>query len=621
MNRFRWLSRSIFASGLLIVALGTLSPARALDKTQTEQQIGSDVEFLASDQLEGRGINTEGIRKAADFIREQFKESGLKSAVPDGSYFQPFQVRTDAAVDEKSTHLVFERSGGDKITLEMGKDYRPLSYGGTGSFNAPIVFAGYGITAEKEKYDDFSGIDVAGKVVIIVRREPQQDNPNSVFAGKELSEHAGLIPKIQNAWTNKAAAVLLVSDPFSTPTAEDDQLVSANYLGFANPVGIPVAQITQAAVNKLLGDTPLESLAAVEKKIDADLKPASMEIPGWKVEGEFKFDRVMTDLVNVVGMIEGEGPHADETIIIGAHYDHLGRGGSGSLAPGSQEIHNGADDNASGTAALLEMARRFGTGPKPSRRLVFMAFSAEEAGLLGSRHYVKKGALFPLDKTIAMLNFDMVGRLDKEELTLFGTGTAKEFEPMLEEINSRHKLQLKKVALGSGASDHASFYNVDIPVIHFFTGTHKDYHKPSDDFDKINVPGILRVVNYSDDLLRSILSLDARPAFVKVQEEDPHAGMSLPGGKMAYLGTIPDYGDEVEGVMLNGVREGSPADKGGLKQGDIIVAIAGTPIPNARALTFALYKHKPGETVEITVLRDHQKVNLSVTLGSRSRGS
>lgn len=613
-----------FAYWVLALACAlTTSIQSAENAAAVEARLIGDVQFLADDKLEGRGPETQGLVKASEFIRDQFQTLGLKGGAPDGGYFQEFTIGLGATLDAKKTSLTLTSPAGKKLQLTVGKDYHPLASGGSGAFQAPIVFVGYGITAKEYQYDDYAGVDVAGKVVLMIRREPQQGNDKSKFSGKQTTKYAAIIDKVETAFQRKAAGVLLVTDPFSAPDASKDKLSPVDYLGNTQPLGIPIAHITQAVADQLLAGTPLGDLRTVEKAIDGDLKPRSQLLEGTNADGDFAFHRRDAKLRNVVGVAEGEGPHAHQTIVIGAHYDHLGYGGNGSLAPNSKDVHNGADDNASGTAAMIELARRFAQRtPRPARRIVFIAFSAEERGLLGSTHYVKKAPLFPLADTIAMLNYDMVGRLNKDRLILYGTKTAKEFEKLIERSNQSTKFKIQSISGGNGPSDHAVFFGAKIPVLHFFTGTHKDYHRPSDDTDKINVVGIRRVVEFSETMIDALLAPDKRPEFVQVASNDPHAGLDLPpsnnpGGKSAFLGTVPDYGEEVDGVLLNDVREGSPAHNGGLKAGDIIVEFATMPIRNARGLSLALRKHKPGETVEIIVSRDKKKIPLTVTLGSR----
>jgi hypothetical protein len=582
-------------------------------------RIKADVAFLAADKLEGRDVGTPGGAEAANFIRERFRALGLKSGVTDGSYFQPFKIKIGSQVTD-ATFLEFIAPDGTVTKLTRGTDYQPLFFGGDGKFDAPVVFAGYGISSEDPAYDEFKNIEIEGKVVLLIRREPQQDDPNSPFNGTELSRHAELDTKIKHCWQHKAAAVLLVSDHRSTSKDESDPLLKPDYGPGTASVGVPVCHLTRAWGDKLLAGTAIGNLAAAEKKIDESLQPQSIPLEGWKVRGNFEFVRTQVETPNVIGVLEGEGPLADETIIIGAHYDHIGMGGPNSRNPNLNAIHNGADDNASGTAALLELARRFAErGEKPKRKLVFIAFSGEERGLLGSAHYVKRDPVVPLDKTVMMVNFDMVGRLRQERLIVYGTKTAEGLEEIITKLDEKYDaLRISQVPLGVPASDHITFYRQDIPSLHLFTGTHPEYHMPTDDVETLNYPGMEAVVSFAENLIDDFIAMPERPKFTKVEEKDPHAGMQLSTkGDVPYLGTSPDYGDEVDGVLLNGVREGSPADKGGLKSGDIIIELDGQAIKNVRQYTTVLYAHKPGDQVKIVVLRGDEKTTLDVTLGKR----
>ena len=321
----------------------------------------------------------------------------------------------------------------------------------------------------------------------------------------------------------------------------------------------------------------------------------------------------------MVGVLEGSGSLADETIVIGAHYDHLGRGGlfSGSLSFLSKDIHNGADDNASGTAMVLEMARRLARRPDPlPRRVVFIAFSGEERGLLGSRHYVEH-PLYPLKSTVMMVNFDMVGRLNREnELTVYGTGTSPGFDLLVDALGKSSGFTIKKIPEGHGPSDQQSFVLKDIPVFFAFTGTHRDYHRPSDDTGLINFAGMARIADLGELLLLDVIRRPERPAFVKVERRG-RQGDPGRAGVGVYLGSIPSYDDDSKGVKLSGVREGSPAEKGGLKAGDVIVKFGGKPIATIYDYTESLGHYKPDDKVEVVVRRDGQDVTLQVTLGKR----
>jgi hypothetical protein len=316
---------------------------------------------------------------------------------------------------------------------------------------------------------------------------------------------------------------------------------------------------------------------------------------------------------NVVGVLPGRDPDLrNEIVIVGAHYDHLGPGHFGALDPDSTgAVHNGADDNASGTSALIHIARKLSASP-PARTVVFIAFSGEEAGLLGSAYYVKH-PIFPLVRTYAMVNMDMVGRLRSDRLLVFGSATAAEFGGILDSLNAIARFDLKAAGDGWGRSDQSSFYAAGKPVLHIFTDLHEDYHRSTDDWEKINVDGLERVADFTAAIVRTLANRRSALTFVNVPPPAPVAG----AGYGAYLGTVPDMSENPGGVRLTGVRAGSPAEKAGLKGNDIIVQIGESPVPDLQAMTNALREHKPGDVVEIRFLRDGVEQRVSVTLGTR----
>jgi len=317
---------------------------------------------------------------------------------------------------------------------------------------------------------------------------------------------------------------------------------------------------------------------------------------------------------NVVALLPGSGPLATEVVVVGAHYDHLGKSVFGSLDPDSVGVvHNGADDNASGTTALLEMARRLtGRQGRSARTIVFVAFSGEELGLLGSTYYVKHPAR-PLNVTYAMLNLDMVGRLGTRKLTVFGTETAREFPALLDSVAGTYQMAVAGTGDGYGRSDQESFYTQDVPVLHFFTGVHEDYHRTTDDWQKIDFPGLVRVAEVASDLAWRLATRTAPLTLVKAPPPPVAGG----GGYGAYLGTIPDMTESPGGVRITGVRTGSPAEQAGLRGGDILIQLGDTPIKNLYDMTDALRAHQPGETVVLVYLRDGQRIETKVTLGRR----
>jgi len=657
--------------GFLVLGLVATLPVYGDRATEIESRMLDDIKYLSSDELEGRGVGTDGLNKAADFVRNAFREAGLDVTRVDGDAFQPFTMTTGSKLGKTNT-LTLIGPDGQKFELKHGRDFRTCSFGGSGRFEADIVFGGYAIDAKKAGYQDFADVDLKGKAVIIMRRNPQQGNPHGKFGGQHggVSAHASLTRKVSNAFGKGAAAVLFVNDPHSVRKNADenktiidkeslrvdtaasdlvridksevkkvtaarkklsaavnrlkaakntvkkgnhDRLMAFGYGGNARGAdAIPIAHVTQKVIDQLLAQSPnKKSLADVEAEIDKDLKPRTSVIEGWKLKGEISVNRTQVEVKNVIGVLEGAGPLADETVVIGAHYDHVGMGGTGSLAPGSKAVHNGADDNASGTVALIEIARRLAARKeKLARRVVFIAFTAEERGLIGSAHYVKNPVI-PLEKTVAMLNMDMVGRLKDDKLIVFGIGTAPRWKKLIEDSGKRHDFKLTLKPGGFGPSDHSSFYAKKMPVLHFFTGTHRDYHRPGDDWEKINIAGMSRVVDMIEELAVDTISQKERPKYVEVKRK------SAPGrgGSRPYFGSIPDFASEAKGYAIMGVAGGSPAQKGGLKGGDAIIELAGQKIGNLSDFDLALRKHKPGDEVSIVVLRKGKNVKLKVILG------
>ncbi|MGE3999086.1 MAG: M20/M25/M40 family metallo-hydrolase [Planctomycetaceae bacterium] len=392
-----------------------------------------------------------------------------------------------------------------------------------------------------------------------------------------------------------------------------DPLMEFGYNGNRRGESIPVMQVTRTAINGPVQAALGKTLEELEAEIDASGKPHSAQLAGWTVDGQTSLKPNRVPVKNVIGMIPGEGPLADETIVVGAHYDHLGRGGEGSLLPGSTEIHNGADDNASGTVALIELARRLASRSEPlPRRVVFIAFTGEERGLHGSKHYVDE-PLFPLDKTIAMFNMDMVGRLTDDKLTVFGAGTATRWDDLLVSAGSKYGFELSKKPEGEGPSDHDSFYRKEIPVLHFFTGTHNDYHRPTDDWEKLNIEGMSRVVDLLEDLVITTALTEERPEYVLVEGR---ADIQSRSGSRPYFGSIPDFSGEEKGYALQGVSPGSPADKAGLQGGDLIVKLGKYNITGLDDFDLALREFSAGEEVLVTVRRAGEEREFHVTLAT-----
>lgn len=607
----------VAAVGILLAA-----QARAGDDS-ADGRLRKDVTFLASDECEGRGIATKGINLASGYIADSFRRAGLSPAGPAGSYFQSFTIATGAARMDGPVAVRLRGPGDEAINLRLDEEFRPLGISGAGKVSGPIVFAGYGISAPEAAYDDYQGLDVTGKVVLILRRDPNAHAPSPHAANGMSPHHAALVTKLVNADLHKAAAVLFVND--ASQAKEGDPLLEfAATAQAAAPAAVPAVHLRRAMVDRLLRSAAGLGLTQAQERIDRDRKPCSMVLRGWFADLDVSVHRTTATAKNIVGVCNGSGPLAGESIVIGAHYDHLGYGGRGSLARDrSPAIHHGADDNASGTSVLLELARRFGQQrDRQGRRLVFVAFSGEESGLLGSEYYCKH-PLFPLETTAAMVNMDMVGRLrpdrtsGKEKLVVYGTSTSPSFGQLVDSVNGRFGLQVQKVpgatlASERSTSDHASFYAKQVPVLFLFTGNHADYHRPSDTADKINVPGMHRVADFAQEIVGRLAATPARPTYVKVSSASPGA-VSYAGGRMPRLGIRPSYGDEGEGVLLDGVSDGGPAARAGLKEGDRIVELGGLPVKGLDAYMVLMVRQKRGQALSVGIIRGGKRLTVQVT--------
>jgi len=568
------------------------------------------VKQLASEEFTGRGVDSPGIRLARDYIAAEFAKYGLKPGGDNGSYLQGFDVVVGVTVKDPTT-LAF----GNESDLRLNEDWIPLGLSTSDKAEGGVVFAGYGITVKDYGYDDYAGIDAKGKIVVVLRYEPPPKDANSPFRKlPDASIHATLRTKANNARAHGAIGMILVD--LSQNADKKAELLSTRNSLWRGGNTVVAAQVTRQAIEPWL-DSQGVSLSALKEKIDRAEKPASMLVPNAtvKLQVSLQEDRQRTE--NVVAILNGADPSlTGENIVIGAHYDHLGLGYFGARERQSEgRIHPGADDNASGTAVLLDLARRMSQLPaKPARTVVFVAFSGEELGLYGSRSFVQRAPF--IKSTKAMINLDMVGRLRENRVTVFGTRSSPGFSKMV--LDGARPLGLEvQESDGVGRSDHMSFYNRKIPVLHFFTGTHADYHRPSDTWDKINIDGAAKV---SDLVLISALEIaDAKepPNFASLPARPPGDQEEGEVKLGTYLGSIPDYGANAGGVRLAGVTEGSPAARAGLREGDIIVQLAEMKIQNIEDLTAALQGRKPGDEVEITVLRTGKPVTLKATLRAR----
>jgi len=591
-------------------ALNSWPVELAAQAPSATDELERHVKYLAAEKLSGRGVDTDGIKLARDYVAAEFAKYGLKPGAPNGSYFQTFTVTAGVTVLASSSLRL-----GNETLLNLNDQWIPLGLSASARVEGEAVFAGYGITDKEYGYDDYENLDASGKVVLVLRYEPPPQDARSPFKkSPDYSGHSALRSKARNARAHGARGLLLVD--LNRDGNASDELLSTNSSLWRGGGTLVAAQVKRDAIEPWLAARGIR-LRELKKQIDQLERPASMPLPGFTVALQVSLaeTRVQTD--NVVALLPGAEPSLkNENIVVGAHYDHLGLGNFGALdRSAAGAIHPGADDNASGTAVLLELARRLAQSPhKPARTIVFIAFSGEELGLFGSRHYVNASA--SATSTKAMLNLDMVGRMRGDKLTVFGTRSGDGFSAIVNSAAKRLGLQVNE-SDDVGRSDHQSFYNRRIPVLHFFTGIHDDYPRASDSWDKLNLEGMARVADLA--MLTALQIADAKKpfAFVSLPSRPPGPVRRTGQAITTYLGSIPDYGMEARGVALAGVAEGSPAALAGLRKGDVIIALASKKILNIEDLTAVLQEQKPGDEVEIVVLRLGHAVSLKATLRSR----
>ncbi len=601
------LMKALLALLCVVLLASCATPKAPLNKESVIALAPSDVQFhvnyLASEALEGRLSGTAGCEAAADYISAEFKRLGLRPLGENQSYEQKFEFV--GGVELGSNNSLRTSRAGQDTAWTLNTDFLPIGSSGSRRFEKAedVAFVGYGIAAEKSNYNDYAGLDVTGKVVLALRYSPAGDDPHS-----PLREFEGARYKALHAREHGAAALLLVLGK------KDSTLPAMKFERSGGDAGLPVLYITREVAAWLLQNSGY-TLDALQDSIDATKTPRSFVLAENRAQLVTEVLKQKRLAANVIGMLPGSDAQLQQqAVLIGAHYDHLGRSSEGALDPDRvNEIHNGADDNASGTSGLLELAQYFSAPEhRPKRSLIFMGFAGEELGLLGSAHYVGQPT-FPLAQTVTMLNLDMIGRVKDSALVVQGVGTAPHFTELVQRSNTDLKLSLKKDGLGP--SDHSSFYQKNIPVLFFFTGLHDDYHRVSDDADKINASGTVQVLNLVAKITTAVANSDSLPVFTKVESSERQAAR----GFNVYVGTIPDYAADVEGMKLSGVRAGGPADRAGLQAGDIIIRFGKINVKNIYDYTNALADFSPGEEVEVVVLRGTEKKTMKLKLEASRR--
>jgi aminopeptidase YwaD len=597
-------SRSVLYTLSMVVVLPLLVIAQSNPQI-TGAELLKHVKYLASDALEGRRIGSGGANAASEYIANEMKSYGLKPIGDNETYFQNFDFVN--AVKLQGTNSLSVKLSGKAVDLATDRDYRPLGFSQCSSFTGGVIFVGYGISDSAKGYDDYAGVNVAGKAVIVFRNSPPSDSAKDLRAGSSLRYKASKARELG------AKALIVVTGP---EDSDNDDLMQLRYDNSSGSASILAVNITRKTADEIFR-TSGTSVALLQGEINRLRSPKSFSLPNVEISINVSLKEIPVNARNVVGMLEGNDPLLkDQIILIGAHYDHLGMGGEGSFVPDSIAVHHGADDNASGTSGLLELAQAFAsTKAKLRRGIVFVAFTGEEVGLLGSGYYVNHPIL-PLENTVAMLNMDMIGRLRDRKLVVNGVGTSPQFEALAKKYNADSTFVLTLTKDGYGSSDQSAFYGKKIPVLFFFTDIHPDYHRPSDTYDRLNYVGMEQVVRYISALATELDESSEKPTYVAT--EVPRQQMTARGPQV-YMGTIPDFGEQVAGLKLSGVREGSPAAKAGLAAGDIIVKFGKVDIRNLYDFNFALGEYKPGDQVDVIIKRGDNSKTVHVILEKRSR--
>jgi hypothetical protein len=584
-------------------ATPTADPHRFLD----------DIKALTTPAMEGRGAGTKGLTRAEHLIEKRYKSLGLEPAGTN-SYLQPFTVITGAQLKGKNNFAVLK--GGQKQELKPKQDFVPFSFSASGSARAPLVFAGYGISADEFQYDDYAGIDVKDKIVVVLRYEPPSfgaKGGSHAATNQVMTQHSQLVTKAINARNHGAKALVLVNGKLGD--GEEDLLTRFGSVSGPENAGIICLQVKNDVANGWLKSAG-KSLPELQEQINASSKPASFALPENRTATlTVSIATTRATVNNVLAYLPGK---TDEYAIIGAHYDHLGRGNFDSLAPSQiGQIHPGADDNASGTAGVLELARLLAPQKGQLRRgILFANFAGEELGLLGSAEWVKEPTR-PLEKAVAMLNMDMIGRIKDRKVYIGGVGTGSTLKAVVEQAQANSGFKIEYSPGGYSSSDHTSFVTKKIPVLFFFSGLHSDYHKPSDTWEKIDPESAARLLDVVAATGEQLADAGERPSFIVVAEDQPGGRSGSGGGYGPYFGSIPDFGQVETGVRFSDVKPGSPAAKAGLKAGDILVQFGDKPIKNLYDFTDALRRSKVGDVVEVKVLRDGQPMTASVKLEQR----
>lgn len=565
----------------------------------TENEIMDHIRFLSHDDRAGRYPGTRESKDAISYIIRNLRSYGVRPGGENGSFVQPFNITDGIELGEHNSMVI------NDDTLEISNDYIPLWFSGNETVSAPAVFAGYGFSIDEEdlKWDDYKNLDVNKKWVIVMRHGPERDTQHSSFI-----PHLGLHKKMLVARDKGALGIIFVSQ------LEDEGLYPLKYIPGYKNAGIPAIHLSNSQADLLFKSFGW-SRQLIQEIMNNSMETIAFELPNETITASVDLSPIQVRAANVVGLIQsGNREYRDEYVVIGAHFDHIGMGGpgTGSRKPDTLGIHLGADDNASGTAGILEVAQKLvSKKSRLKRSILILGFDAEEKGLLGAKYFVEHPTI-DLEKIVTMVNMDMVGRMKDSIATAGGVGTSPSFEPLLDSLSQNRDFTLTMTQPGFGPSDHAAFYAKDIPVLFFFSGFHAQYHTPDDSWKLINLRGEKDILDLVYDVVFHLSRLPERPIFTEAGSKQ---GQMQRNAKFKVtFGIVPSYGSTKEGLEVDGIsKPDGPAAKAGIQRGDVIKSIDGKPIKDIYEYMDRLGELKPGMTIPVLIDRNGTEVNVSVS--------
>jgi hypothetical protein len=581
----------------LIIGFGLVQTKRSTSDSEiSEDEIMGHIRYLSHEKRGGRYPGSRGSKDVIAYITKQFKSYGVQPGVKN-SFVQPFEINSDIVLGDSNYVKVNNK------TLSPEIDYIPFSFSSSGVYKGEAVFAGYGfkINTDDLVWNDYKSINVKGKWVIVMRHSPERDLQHSVFL-----KHSSLHKKMLVARDEGALGIIFISQ------IEDPNLYPLKYLDGYKDSGIPVLHLSNSSADKILKKDGW-TREQIQDYMNTKLKPLSFTLSE-TIEAKVNLSLITSRAANIIGLIKsGNREFRDEYIVIGAHFDHVGNGGhsSGSRKPETVAVHPGADDNASGTAGLLELAQKLASQKgRLKRSILLIGFDAEEKGLLGSKYFIENPSV-DISKIKAMINMDMIGRMKDSTFTVGGVGSSPVFENLLDSLSAYKNFKLNKTKPGYGPSDHASFYSKNIPVLFFFSGFHDEYHTPEDTWKLINLKGQKQILNLVYDLTFNLSRSQKPPSFSEAGPKN--RSMETRSSFKVTFGIVPSYSSSVIGLEIDQISDSKgPAARAGLINGDVIKSINGKKINDIYEYMERLSELNPGLEVPVEIDRKGSKMKLNI---------